>query len=166
MADHVDTIIEQWARERPDVDVSPVAVIGRVSRLARAYDAAIANALRPFGLLPDEYDVLASLRRQGPPYELCPRDLLTTMMISSGTVTHRVDKLVSRGLVERRPDDRDRRMVLARLTPAGKDLIDAAIVAHVENEARLVSALSPAERDRLASLLRRLGQTAGEDTSP
>ena len=165
MTDHVDTIIEQWARQRPDVDVSPVAVIGRVSRLARAYDQSIAQTLKPYGLLPDEYDVLASLRRQDPPHELCPRDLLTTMMISSGTATHRLDKLVARGLVERRPDERDRRMVMARLTPAGKALIDTAIVAHVANEHRLLANLSRDERELLAGLLRRLGATSG-DVSP
>lgn len=154
MADQVDTILDQWARERPDLDVSPMAVVGRISRLARFYDTQIAGALTAFGLSQDEFDVLATLRRNEPPHELCPRDLIRSMMVSSGTTTHRLDKLESRGLIARRPDPEDRRSVLARLTPAGKRLIDEVLDAHVANEERLLARLSPAERTRLAALLR------------
>ncbi len=156
MSDQVDVILEQWARERPDLDASPMGIFGRISRLARAYDVAIAETLKTFDLLPDEFDVLATLRRHGPPHELCPRDLLTTMMISSGTTTHRLDKLEARGLIVRRPDPADRRSILAALSPAGKRLIDRALTAHVENEERLLARLAPADRKRLASQLRDL----------
>lgn len=162
MADQVDTILEQWARERPDLDVSPMAVVGRISRLARYYDTRIAAVMAAFELSQDEFDVLATLRRNEPPHELCPRDLIRSMMVSSGTTTHRLDKLEARGLIARRPDPEDRRSVLARLTLEGKRLIDEALEAHVVNEERLLAGLSRAERSRLAKLLR----TLSEDSAP
>lgn len=162
MADQVDTILEQWARERPDLDVSPMAVVGRISRLARYYDTQIAAVMAAFELSQDEFDVLATLRRNEPPHELCPRDLIRSMMVSSGTTTHRLDKLEARGLIARRPDPEDRRSVLARLTLEGKRLIDEALEAHVVNEERLLAGLSRAERSRLAKLLR----TLSEDSAP
>src|SRR4029079_10543255 len=110
---------------------------------------------RDVGLQPDEYDVLATLRRSGEPYELCPRDLLATMMVSSGTMTHRLDKLEQRGLVRRRPDPDDRRSVLVALSPAGRELVDRAADAHVANERSLLADLSPEDRTALADLLRR-----------
>jgi DNA-binding MarR family transcriptional regulator len=156
--DAVDRIVEQWARERPELDVSPIGVIGRISRLAVRYDDAIRDGLRDFGLQPDEYDVLATLRRSGEPYELCPRDLLGTMMVSSGTMTHRLDKLEQRGLVRRRPDPDDRRSVLVSLSPEGRELIDRAAEAHVANELSLVADLTSEDRAALVDLLRRLGR--------
>ena len=158
-ADAVDRIIDQWAAERPELDVSPIGIIGRISRLAMRFDDAIADGLRGFGIQPDEYDVLASLRRSGEPFELCPRDLLATMMVSSGTMTHRLDKLEQRGLVRRRPDPDDRRSVLVSLTSAGRDVIDRAAEAHVANELSLVADLTPTQRATLADLLRRLGRS-------
>jgi DNA-binding MarR family transcriptional regulator len=155
----VDLIIEQWAVERPELDVSPIGVIGRISRLAVRFDDAIRDGLRDVGLQPDEYDVLATLRRSGEPFELCPRDLLATMMVSSGTMTHRLDKLEQRGLVRRRPDPDDRRSVLVALSPEGRELVDRAADLHVANELSLLAELSPSERAALADLLRRLGQS-------
>jgi DNA-binding MarR family transcriptional regulator len=166
VSDQVDVILGQWARERPDLDTSPMGIVGRISRLARSYDQAIAATLGAFGLRPDEFDLLATLRRHGPPHELCPRHLMASMMVSSGTTTHRLDKLEARGLVKRRPDPGDRRGVLARLTPEGKRLVDAAVEAHVAGEKRLLEPLGSADRERLASLLRRLALPGPIPRSP
>lgn len=162
MADAVDAILEQWRHERPDLDTTPMGVIGRISRLARHFDRAIAENFAPFELGPDEFDLLATLRRSGTPYELKPSELLATMMVSSATTTHRLDKLEKRSLIERKPDPTDRRAVLVRLTPAGKKLVDRALAAHVALEHRLLSGLDAAERSALAQLLRRLN----EDPTP
>lgn len=158
MSDRVDFILEQWSRERPDLDVSPISIIGRISRLSRRFEQEIGHHLEEFDLTPDEYDVLATLRRSGKPYALNPRELLGSMMVSSATVTHRLDKLEARGLVERLRDPADRRGVIARLTPTGKRLVDRASVRHYEDEDRLLGALSRKERDALAGLLRRLAE--------
>lgn len=157
MSDAVDVILEQWSAERPDLDTSPMGVIGRVSRLARHFDQAIKTNLAPFGLRPDEFDVLATLRRSGRPYQLNPCDLGDSMMVTSATMTHRLDKLEGRDLIERLPDPKDRRGVIAKLTPAGKRLVDRAVAAHVEGEERLLNSLTREERHALADLLRRLG---------
>lgn len=162
MHDAVDQILEQWARERPELDVSPIGIIGRISRLARHFESEIGRNLVPFGITADEYDVLATLRRSGEPYALKPRDLLQTMMVTSATVTHRIDKLERRGLVERSPDPDDRRGVVVRLTPKGRQLLDRASEAHVARELEMVSSLSHKERDQLVELLRRL--TPGESS--
>ncbi|MFP3915691.1 MAG: MarR family winged helix-turn-helix transcriptional regulator [Actinomycetota bacterium] len=158
MPDRVDFILQQWARERPDLDVSPIAVIGRISRLSRRFEQEIGRHLGEFGLTPDEYDVLATLRRSGKPYALNPRALLGSMMVSSATVTHRLDKLEARGLVERLPDPSDRRGVVARLTPSGRRLVDRASQRHYEDEDRLLATLSRQDRATLADLLRRLAE--------
>ena len=152
MRDRVDEIVEQWAQERPELDVSPVAVIGRISRLAAFYE---------FDLRPDEYDVLATLRRTGSPYALNPRDLLDSMMVSSATMTHRLDKLEKRGLVKREPDPTDRRGVIAKLTPAGKRLIDRAAESHTRMEAGLLASLNKKDTAELIRLLRILGEADG-----
>jgi len=159
MADAVDVILEQWRQERPDLDATPMGVIGRISRLARHYERAIAENFAPFELGPDEFDLLATLRRSGKPYELKPSELLATMMVTSATTTHRLDKLEARMLIERRPDPKDRRAVLVRLTPAGKKLVDRALAAHVAMEHRLLEGLDDAQRSTLAQLLRQLGET-------
>lgn len=156
MSDAVDVILEQWSIERPDLDASPMGVIGRISRLARHFDQAIKTHLAPFGLGPDEFDVLATLRRSGRPYQLNPCDLGDSMMVSSATMTHRLDKLEARDLIERLPDPKDRRGVIAKLTPTGKRLVDRAVAAHVEGEERLLASLSGQQRQALADLLRRL----------
>jgi DNA-binding MarR family transcriptional regulator len=154
--DGVDLILEQWERERPDLDHSPIGVIGRVSRLARELEARLEPVYREHGLEPGWHDVLAPLRRAGPPYRLRPSEFSGSLMLTSSGTTKRLDRLEQAGLIKRDPDPTDRRGVLITLTPAGVELIDGLTAAHMANEARLLSPLSEAERDRLAGLLRKL----------
>src|SRR5215211_7711368 len=154
--DGVDEILEQWRAERPDLDASPIGVIGRVSRLARELEARLEVVYREHGLEPGWHDVLATLRRSGPPYRLRPSDFTGMLMLTSSGTTKRLDRLERAGLVERAPDPNDRRGVLIRLTPAGLELIDRVTEAHLENERDLIAALSEPERARLADLLRKL----------
>jgi DNA-binding MarR family transcriptional regulator len=163
--DAVDLILEQWAVERPDVDVSAIAVIGRISRLERLLAADLARVFAIHGLEAWEYDVLATLRRSGQPYELTVGEMLSSMMLASGTISHRIDRLESRGLVERRTDECDRRVVRVRLTREGRALVDRAIVDHAGNETRLLSGLTSRERDQLQALLRRLHVSLVEMTT-
>jgi DNA-binding MarR family transcriptional regulator len=160
--DAVDAILEQWAVERPDVDVSAIGVIGRISRLEKVLAPELARVFARHGLEAWQYDVLATLRRSGKPYELTVGAMLDSMMLASGTITHRIDKLEQRRLVERRSDPNDKRVVLVRLTPAGKKLVDTTIVDHAANETELVSGLSPRERAQLEALLRRLHVSLSE----
>ncbi|WP_454734545.1 MarR family winged helix-turn-helix transcriptional regulator [Cupriavidus necator] len=153
--DHVDGILAQWARERPDLDASPMGVIGRLARLSRHTGRAIEAALAETGLSPWEFDVLATLRRAGPPYALSPGALIGSLMITSGTMTNRLDHLERAGLVQRRPNPDDRRGLLVELTDAGRERVDHAVELHVANEHRLLAGLSAAERTQLATLLRR-----------
>jgi DNA-binding MarR family transcriptional regulator len=155
-ADHVDRILEQWAQERPDLDVSPIGVIGRISRASRRLEQALARNFARFGLTNATYDVLASLRRAGPPYRLTPTQLYSSLMISSGTATNRVDQLERAGLVTRLPDPSDRRGVLVELTPRGRELVDRVAEAHAATEHRLVSVLTEEEKDCLTAALRNL----------
>lgn len=159
MPDAVDTILDQWARERPDLDRAPMGILGRIARLARAYDTFNAQTFAEFGLQPDEFDVLATLRRHGAPYELNPRELLRTMMVASGTMTHRLDKLEKAKLIQRGKDPNDRRGVLVRLTAEGKRIVDDAVEAHMRRQHQLLDTLGPSDRKRLADLLRRLAVT-------
>jgi DNA-binding MarR family transcriptional regulator len=154
--DGVDLILEQWARERPDLDVSPIGVIGRISRLARELEQRLEPVYREHGLEPGWYDVLATLRRAGPPYRLRPTEFTTTLMLTSSGTTKRLDRLEQAGLIARTPDPGDRRGTLITLTEAGHELLDTAIEAHVANEHRQLAALSGAEQRELAGLLRKL----------
>ncbi|MFF4383334.1 MarR family winged helix-turn-helix transcriptional regulator [Kitasatospora sp. NPDC001547] len=163
--DTVDDIVEQWARARPDLDAGPMALIGRLRRLNARVDNALREYFTECGLDSSEFDVLATLRRSGEPYELNARALLKSAMVTSGAITNRVDRLSAKGLVERNPCPTDRRAVLVRLTPAGKDLIDGALAGHVRNEERILSALDAEERTRLDALLRKLLIAHG-DTEP
>lgn len=156
MQDGVDAILDQWRAERPDLDLSGMSVIGRISRLERELRPRLEEVFARHGLEGWEFDVLATLRRSGPPFRLTAGDLLERMMISSGTVTHRINRLEGRGLIAREADPSDGRVVLVALTPAGRRLIDAAVEDHTANEAALVAALSPAERERLIRLMRQL----------
>lgn len=155
-SDAVDQILAQWQRERPDLDVSPMGVIGRMGRLAKHLERAIAQTFSDFDLTVAEFDVLAALRRSGQPYQLSPTALFQTLMVTSGTMTHRIDQLERVGLVQRIPDPNDRRGTLIELTSEGFDRIEQAVVAHVENEHRLLSELKLSEREALAILLRKL----------
>jgi DNA-binding MarR family transcriptional regulator len=154
--DGVDLILEQWRRERPDLDPSPIGVIGRISRLARELEQRLEPVYREHGLEPGWYDVLATLRRAGPPHRMRPTDFAGTLMLTSSGTTKRLDRLERAGLITRAPDPADRRGILIELTAAGRKLIDAATEAHLENERRLLSALSESERRRLADVLRKL----------
>jgi DNA-binding MarR family transcriptional regulator len=154
--DGVDRMIEQWARERPELDVSPIGVIGRISRLSRELEARLEAVYRAHGLEPGWHDVLVTLRRSGPPYRLRASDFVRTLMITSSGATKRLDRLERAGLIERSPDPLDRRGTLIRLTEAGRALIDGVTEPHLDNEHRLLGALSPEERTQLADLLRKL----------
>lgn len=154
--DYLDSILEQWALERPDLDVSPMGVIGRISRLSRVLEQTIDQVFHTYELSRGGFDVLAALRRSGSPYHLTPTELYNSLLISSGATTNRVDRLEERGLVARVPDPTDRRGVLVALTPAGKRLVDRVIEAHLENEHRLLEHLNATERKQLGQLLRKL----------
>jgi DNA-binding MarR family transcriptional regulator len=154
--DEVDRLVEAWGRERPDLDLGPMEVLSRVSRLDHHLDAARRAAFTAHGVEPWEFDVLAALRRAGAPYELSPGRLLRETLVTSGTMTNRVDRLVARSFVERLPDPRDRRGVLVRLTDRGRETVDGALAGLLDQESRLLSALTPAELRQLAGLLRRL----------
>ena len=152
--DEVDRLVEAWRRERPDLDVVPMQVLSRVTRLARHLDLARRQAFAEHGLETWEFDVLSSLRRSGEPYSLSPGRLVRETMVTSGTMTNRVDRLATKGLVERLPDETDRRGVLVRLTPEGRRRVDAALAGLLAQERLLLAALSAADQAALASLLR------------
>jgi DNA-binding MarR family transcriptional regulator len=154
--DPVDQILAQWLRERPDLDVSPMGIIGRMGRLSKHLERAIQVTFSEFGLTIAEFDVLAALRRFGQPYQLSPTELFQTLMVSSGTMTHRIDRLEQAKLVKRIPDPNDRRGTLIQLTDEGFDVIEKAVEAHVTNEHRVLNALEQSEREALAGLLRKL----------
>ncbi|OKI22586.1 MarR family transcriptional regulator [Streptomyces sp. CB03911] len=162
MTDHVDKLLEQWRRERPDLDVSPMAVIGRLKRLTRLIEAELRRTFAEHGLDPASFDVLATLRRSGPPYRLTPAELMRTSMVTSGAVTQRLDRLEARGLVTRTPSETDGRVVHVALTADGRTLIDQALPDHVANEHRLLSGLTAAQRDGLAETLRDLLESLGD----
>jgi DNA-binding MarR family transcriptional regulator len=152
----VDRIVAAWHRVRPDLDASPLEVLSRISRLARHLDRYRAAAFAGSDLEPWEFDVLAALRRAGAPYEMSPRQLITQTMVTSGTMTNRIDRLEARALVHRRPDPDDGRGVLVRLTAAGARLVDGALEGLLAQERGLLAELGAAEREELADLLRRL----------
>jgi DNA-binding MarR family transcriptional regulator len=154
--DEVDELVEAWHRERSDLDLAPVEVFSRVSRLARLLDLARRTAFSEQAIEPWEFDVLAALRRAGAPYQLTPGALLRQTMVTSGTMTNRVDRLVERTFVDRSPDPHDRRGVLVRLTPAGKQAVDGAFETLIASERELLAELSEADRRQLVALLKRL----------
>ena len=165
MKDHVDEVLRQWSVERPDLDASPMGVIGRIARLGRFHDRSIGAILASHGLQFDEFDVLATLRRNGSPFRLTPTQLRSSMMVTSATMTNRLDKLERRSLIVREPDANDRRGVMISLTAVGRAIIDRAVVDHVDNEHRLLAGLSPADRKSLANLLRKLSVASNEEPS-
>ncbi|WP_028064903.1 MarR family winged helix-turn-helix transcriptional regulator [Solirubrobacter soli] len=154
--DGVDAILDQWKTERPDLDPSPIGIVGRVSRLARELEARLEPVYKAHGLEPGWHDVLATLRRTGPDYRLRPTDLTNASMLTSSGTTKRLDKLEAQGLIRRDPDPDDRRGTLITLTDAGRALIDSVTAAHLANEASLISALDTSEQAVLADLLRKL----------
>ncbi|MEV1173236.1 MarR family transcriptional regulator [Nonomuraea sp. NPDC049784] len=164
MADHVDLVLEQWAAQRPDLDVSPMAVIGRLSRVTRLIDAELRRTFAAHGLDPASFDVLATLRRSEPPHRLTPAGLMRASMVTSGAITQRLDRLESRGLVNRTPSDVDGRGVYVTLTDEGRALIDRALPDHMATEERVLSALPKERRDALAHTLRELLESLGDTT--
>jgi len=154
--DEVARLLADWRRERPDVDVSALEVFSRVSRLAVYADRVRASAFREVGLTAWGFDVLAALRRSGAPYQLSPGTLGTQLLVASGTVTHRVDRLATAGLLTREPDTEDRRGVLVTLTAQGRSVVDRALGLLADAETVLLTPLSDTERARLAATLQRL----------
>jgi DNA-binding MarR family transcriptional regulator len=154
MGDGVDRIIEQWAAERPDLGTEAMSVFGRIYRLARVSGDAVEKAYAAYGIGRAEFDVLATLRRSGEPFELSPGALAGSMMLSSGGTTARLDRLEKAGLVTRVPSPTDRRGVLVRLTGRGREIIDQAVAAGLAEQDRLLSHMSPDRVRELATLLR------------
>jgi len=154
--DDVDLIVAAWQRERPDLDVQPLSVLSRVTRLARHLDGARQEAFASHDLDSWEFDVLAALRRAGAPYALSPGQLSSQTLVTSGTMTTRVDRLAERGMVRRLPDPHDRRGVRVELTDQGKAAVDGALTDLLKREQVLLDSLEPGDREHLADLLRAL----------
>jgi DNA-binding MarR family transcriptional regulator len=152
--DEVDRIVDAWQQERPDLDVAPLQVLSRVSRLARHLDIARREAFAVNDLEPGEFDVLAALRRTGKPYALTPSALISQNLVTSGTMTNRIDRLESKDLVARMPDPTDGRGVLVQLTQSGKSAVDRALEELLSREKSLLATVSKADREKLASVLR------------
>ena len=154
--DEVDRIVDAWERERPDLDFAPLQVLSRVGRLARHLERARRTAFTASDLESWEFDVLSALRREGEPYKLSPKALLQQTLVSSGTMTNRIDRLVERMLVTRETDPNDGRGILVVMTEDGRDRVDSAIRLLLEGESELLDGLSAVERERLSALLRKL----------
>jgi len=166
VADEVDEIVEAWRRERADLDVEPLQILSRISRLADVLDERRAAAFVEHGLQAHEFDVLAALRRSGEPFELTAGELCVATYVTSGTMTSRLDRLVTRKLVIRRPDDDDGRLVRVRLTAAGRRRVDGAMTALLDSERELVGTLTAPKRERLAGTLRELLAAAVSRPTP
>lgn len=156
LRDEVDGLVAGWQTERPDLDVRPMQVLSRISRLARHLDRARRAAFAAHGLESWGFDVLSALRRQGPPYQLSPGALLHATLVTSGTMTNRINGLAAAGLIRRLPDPQDKRSVLVTLTAEGRARVDAALSDLLASEEALLAGLGPAERETLADLLRTL----------
>lgn len=156
MQDEVDRLVEAWRRERPDLDVAPMQVLSRITRLARHLDRARREAFADHGLETSDFDVLSALRRSGDPYQLSPGQLVQQTLVTSGTMTHRVDRLVGKELVDRLPDPDDRRGVLVRLTATGRSSVDGAFSALLLRERDLLADLSDSTTASLVNALRTL----------
>jgi DNA-binding MarR family transcriptional regulator len=166
--DQIDLFIEQWGRERPDLDASPLAVVSRILMLSRHLELSADRVLAPFGLTLWQFDVLAALRRSGPPFKLSPGQLMGFVTLSSGAMTNRIDRLEEMGLVRREADPDDRRGVLITLTPEGRKLVDQAIVVRLEDAGRNLAPYTKSDEKEVAGLLRRLlvtFQVAGAETN-
>jgi DNA-binding MarR family transcriptional regulator len=164
-SDEVDRIVDAWQQERPDLDVAPLQVLSRVSRLARHLDIARREAFAANDLELGEFDVLAALRRAGKPYALTPSALISQNLVTSGTMTNRIDRLESKNLVARMPDPTDGRGVLVQLTQAGKTAVDRALDELLAREKSLLATISKADREKLANVLRDIVLPFDEESS-
>jgi DNA-binding MarR family transcriptional regulator len=154
LRDEVDDLVAAWRAQRPDLDVEPMQVLSRISRLARHLDIARRGAFAEHELESWEFDVLSALRRQGPPFQLTPGALLRATLVTSGTMTNRIDRLAASGLVRREPDPRDKRGVLVTLTDQGQERVDAALAGLLRRERALLAGLDAGEQRHLAGLMR------------
>lgn len=166
MADAVEAVLAQWRRECPGLDVSPIGVVGRVMRLSRLWDKEIKSFLADHGLEPGEFDILSTLRRSGPPYELTAKTFLRASLVTTGAITLRVDRMAAKDLVGRVPDDVDRRSIRIRLTPHGLQVIDRVLPLHLANEARFLEGLDTDERRHLAATLAAVLESQGDIPAP
>lgn len=162
--DHLDRVMEAWKRERPDLDPSPMGIIGRVFQLSKLLESRLDEIFAKHEIGTWGFDVLVALRRNGAPYRLSPTALYSQLLLSSGAMTNRIDRLEAAGLVERVPDVNDRRGMLVQLTRRGISLLDSIMPEHLENEERVLSGLSASEQKSLAALLRKL--ILAQDRSP
>ncbi|GAA1350658.1 MarR family winged helix-turn-helix transcriptional regulator [Saccharothrix algeriensis] len=156
MGDEVDLVLAQWRVERPDVDTSPVAVLGRVARLARLVDREVKEFLARFDLEPGEFEVLTTLRRTGSVHGLTAGAFLNSALVTAGAITNRIDRMAAKGLVVRVPDAADRRVVRVRLTDAGRELVDSMLAEHMARHAKLLEPLDAPTRAVVADALRTL----------
>lgn len=154
MNDHVDFILEQWAVAMPDVNVSSMAVFGRMIRILKQVEKRREEALKSYGFKKGDFDVLATLRRSGEPYQLTPTELFNSLMITSGAISQRLTRLLDAGLVERIADASDKRSMLVALTDRGKELIEQAVYTHTEIQNQILAVLEPAQREQLASIMK------------
>jgi DNA-binding MarR family transcriptional regulator len=157
--DAVAAIVDQWARRRPDLDATPILVVGRIARLAQVLDLRLRPPFAAAGLSNGDFDVLAALRRTGPPHSGRPVELSRQLLVTTGAVTKRLDRLEGQGYLRRQVSDDDGRGKLVHLTPAGLELVDRLIAVHLANQARLLGALTPDEREQLQLLLGRLARS-------
>lgn len=161
--DEVDELVDQWRRHRPDLALDAMATFGRLARFMALANRSVEAVFAEHGLSTGEFDVLAALRRSGEPYERKPTELARSMMLSPAGMTSRLDRLESAGYVARRNDPEDRRSWIVSLTPAGFELVEGAVGAHVANEERLLEPLSARQRKALDDALRRLLAQFGSD---
>ena len=154
--DPVEELVGQWRGERPDLDLDAMATVARLLLVAAAIQRELAQRAAAYGVRVAEADVLFTLRRSGPPYRLLPSKLSDSLLVSSGTLTNRLDRLESKGLIERHPNPEDRRSVEVALTERGRELADQAVTEHVENEQRMLASLTAQERRTLDELTAKL----------
>lgn len=154
--DAIDRVVEQWVKEKPDLDTQPMAIMGRLIRIAKHMETRVADLHKQYDLKMGEFDVLATLRRAGAPYRLTPSALIDSMMLTSGAMTNRLDKLEKKGLISREHSREDRRSVTVELTPEGLLLIDKLILEHVEVQHGFISGLSEEEMLQLNKALKTL----------
>lgn len=161
--DAVDLVLAQWATERPDVDVSPMGLVGRISRASAILDRSVGTTLALHGLQPGEFDILATLRRSGSPYRLTVGQLLESAMVTSGAIANRLNRLTTKNLINREVDTADRRSVIVSLTEQGLASVDQALTDHVDNERACLRGLNSSDQEQLAGLLRKLLVGLGDD---